>query len=401
MSKPETTQPSQEHMIQDDVRSARVPGGLIEHALEDMRQMEHDETIKHYEGSVQFLGPIKSLVDDPGAEWTGAISVDSRIASGEITRDDVEHAKSRLGNFYMLTTPGTFVRCIDGRSRALSKISGLYNLVVSKASKFLSSHYGNRSTLIMPESEAFEELGPQIPGGTITGGVSFRHATSTVFSDFSKASIAADAEKYGERSTAVVDNIMGYLPGDHSAHPDRPGLGCGAVDGVEETHDKVNNRNIKTLHGLMSATLGGLFDETHFSSFVTSSVLLSATHSYFDSKEEAIQHLKDNNPNCLPELIGNHAEVILGINTVVGTTLHTDLFNAAMKAETGKDIQAFGYDIWYSMQMAEKLFPDSEVQRKRYIHCRVGLSLAAIMYLSDGTIEVAVRTPDQVEPIAA
>lgn len=311
---------------------------------------------------------LKDLVDDPRAEWTGGISVDKRIERGEITAEQVEHAKRSLGSFFVPTREGGVVGCIDGRT----KVGFIRNSAAAIKEKF----------------------GPKIPGGTLAGGVSYRHAVSSFFSQFKNRTIVDDARTFAEAS----ENKGGYLPGDHSAHPDKPGLGCGAVDGLEETHKKVNPNNINTLYGLTKGVLGDDFSEEHFSHFVSSAQFLAANDSYFDSKQQAIDELAALHHEALPELEGEHFEVILCINRKRGTTLNTDLFNTVMKEETGVELQAFDYDLWYTEDMARALFPDSVEQQQRFVHCRLAKAIATLMYLTDGTLQVAVR--DAVHEVA-
>lgn len=67
-----------------------------------------------------------------------------------------------------------------------------------------------------------------------------------------------------------------------------------------------------------------------------------------------------------------------------------------MKEETGKDLQVFGYDLWFEEEMAQKLFPYSSAIRERCIHFRVIKAVIALMYLTDGSLEVGSRMPTSV-----
>jgi hypothetical protein len=375
--------------------------GAINQEKESMKVERADELLQ---GEISFLpGALKEQVDNPRAEWTGGVSVETRINEGEITREDIEHLKSRVNDFYLETTPGSIVRCIDGRTgakflakaRAVAESTKQYladkKEAISEAFWSSPSHSNVvRLRTIPRDSPAFEKLGPQIAGGTLAGGVSYRHASSSEFANFSDARIADDAKTYGEKSSAGPG---GFEAGDHQAHPDKPGLGCGAVDGLEAIHDKVNPRNLKTLYGLTKGILGDEFRENHFTHFISSANSLAANEQYFASKQEAIYYLTTTNPDSLPELMGEHGEGVIVINRVKNTTLHRDYLNEVMREETGKDLQVFGYDLWYSEEMAKKLYPESIDMQERYVHCRVAKAVAALMYLTDGSLEVGVRMP--------
>ena len=58
--------------------------------------------------------------------------------------------------------------------------------------------------------------------------------------------------------------------------------------------------------------------------------------------------------------------------------------------------QAFGYDLWRSRQLVQALFPlpSNQVDRERFIHARVMLTIATLMAITDGSLQVLVRLTD-------
>ena len=64
-------------------------------------------------------------------------------------------------------------------------------------------------------------------------------------------------------------------------------------------------------------------------------------------------------------------------------------------------MQAFGYDLWRSKQMAEKLlpYPDQAVDRQRFVMARVMSTVATLMALTDGSQRLVLRLPVVAEAV--
>jgi hypothetical protein len=75
------------------------------------------------------------------------------------------------------------------------------------------------------------------------------------------------------------------------------------------------------------------------------------------------------------------------INRVRNTTLHSYHLNAI----TNGNINVFNFDVWHSLDVAKELFPNEPVRQSLYAHARVGLGVSALMDLSDGTLDLALR----------
>lgn len=314
---------------------------------------------------VHMLGAIGDIVKAPQAEWTGAISLKNRMESGEVTENGLLHAWNRLKDFYVVAKLGTVMRCIDERSQL-----------------DFDATTGSLET---------DGIGPQVPGGTLAGAVSYRETESHRVSDFQDANFKEDAKTYG----IISKDKLGYLPGDHVAETLHGGIGCGAVDGLDDSHAKVNYRNISTLYNLTKSVLGDKFNEDAFARFVSSATLLRATVGYFDTLQDAIDDLKNSTHNALPVLTGSHKGVIIMINRVAGTTLNTNRLNQAMIDEAGEELQIFNYDLWFTEGTAKKLFPYSHENREIYLHSRLALAIATLMHLTDGSLQLGIHdSPD-------
>ena len=77
-------------------------------------------------------------------------------------------------------------------------------------------------------------------------------------------------------------------------------------------------------------------------------------------------------------------------------TVHTATSTAgSTRAQDHDGAQAFGYDLWRSRQIAELLFPlpSQQLDRERFIHARVMLTIATLMALTDGSLPLLLRLP--------
>lgn len=313
----------------------------------------------------QDAGILKEAVNDPRAEWTGAISLAQRKESGEITDQYVEKFISLAKYYYVRTKEGATIRCIDARTRAL-----------------FDAERTSKEEL---------DLGPQIPGGTLGGAVAFRQASSTTFSEFKAASLLSDVKYFADKGANA-----GFQPGNHTANHHAPGkTGCGAVDGVEASHRKVRAENYDTIFTLMKAVLGPGFSDTHSNAFALNASFLRANAGYFKELDDALELLQQSNKQALPELVGEHKEVVVFINLVEGETLANEHLNAVAKQELGKELQAFNFDFWFSQKVAKELFPHSVEMQSRYVHSRLGMAITTLMHLTDGSLRVVIRRPEK------
>ena len=105
-------------------------------------------------------------------------------------------------------------------------------------------------------------------------------------------------------------------------------------------------------------------------------------------REAAIRDLEAVLGHGVPVLHGDHHECIVVINTVPGTTFETKRFS-----EDHQGIQAFNYDVWRTIEFADKLFADHTVEgsKESFVIARVMTAVATLMVLIDGTQRLVVR----------
>jgi hypothetical protein len=75
---------------------------------------------------------------------------------------------------------------------------------------------------------------------------------------------------------------------------------------------------------------------------------------------------------------------------IPATTLSSNRF-----ATDFQGMQAFGYDMWRSKQIAERILPlpDQARDRERFVMACVMTSVATLMALTDGTQRLLIRVP--------
>ena len=119
-------------------------------------------------------------------------------------------------------------------------------------------------------------------------------------------------------------------------------------------------------------------------------VLKSRSVAYFAGRGEILDLLERQAPGSVSVLEGHHREELVIVNLVPDSTLSSNRFSAAHGGA-----QAFGYDLWRSREVAQQLFPlpSQALDRERFIHARVMLTIATLMALTDGSLPVVVRLP--------
>ncbi len=80
-------------------------------------------------------------------------------------------------------------------------------------------------------------------------------------------------------------------------------------------------------------------------------VLESRANGYFADREQILDLLETKCPDSVSTLEGTHQEGIVIVNLVPNTTLASNRFTDAF------GVQAFGYDLWRSKQLAQILLP--------------------------------------------
>ena len=356
----------------------------------DEKLIENIRGEKLYPGKYTYADTFENVLartveKDPSlflAAWTGSISIKSRVegmASGLTLAEVVDVIEPRnLDRYYIASSHQAGVRCIDGRC---------------------VDHYGER-----PDTATERLLGAQTAGGTVVSALCDRISGFDDVEESDGYNLVKDVHQFRQR---FID--AGFVPGGHiDDHSPENMTGCGAIDKVPEILSKITNpNNQKQVRHLAKMILGENYDSGVIDAILGRLLSLQgAADDYFQKDEsgdygyrnDAIKSIKDSNPDYVPELTGVHKEIGLAINFVRDTTFHTDQFSTDNEGK----LQLFGYDFWYTVELAEKLYPvDSEDEitnkqneslRQRFIATKTVFSIGTCMTLTDGTLELIVRS---------
>lgn len=279
-------------------------------------------------------------------QWPGQVSAEDVYV-------DIPSIRKRLDDYYVHTDAQAKTRCIDGR----------HDPQLDEA-----------------------HLGPQVPGGATGAALAYRLGVDkddltrgTFYSDF-----ATMLEVYVR---------LGLTPGGHRDDAERAGgVGCGAIDGVETVLACLTDPSLVEDHKrLVRAVLDRQFDRDNYLRVLgASQVLGSHAHDYFANREHILELLESRCPGSVSTLHGAHNEKLVIVNFVPDSTLASNRFSHDFGG-----MQAFGYDVWRSKQLAEMLLPmPSQIDdRERFITARVSITIATLMALTDGSLQVLVRLP--------
>lgn len=288
------------------------------------------------------------------AQWPGKVSARAMIDAGKTSDVVLNEAAQRLNEFYVSVSPTARTRCIDGRHD--------------------------------PELDE-KKLGAQVPGGAPGAALAYRLGVDK--DDLTRGTFLVDAEEMIARYLR-----LGFAPGghrdEHSAG--KSAAGCGAIDGMDVILATMMRSDLVDDHKrVVKELMGALFNrDIYLRNMGAATVLSGRSDDYFRGREGIIDILEKRVKNSIATLKGEHQECLVVVNFVPGTTLASNRFS-----ETFGGIQAFGYDIWRSMQMAEKIMPrpDQAEDRKRFVMARVMSTVATLMALTDGTQRFIIRMP--------
>ena len=286
-------------------------------------------------------------------QWPGKVSAAKLIASGKTSEATLNEAAQRLNEFYVPVSPSARTRCIDGRHD--------------------------------PELNE-EKLGAQVPGGAPGAALAYRLGVDK--DDLTRGTFLVDAEEMIGRYLR-----LGFAPGGHRDEHSvgKATVGCGAIDGMDVILATMIQADLVDDHKrVVKELMGPLFNrDNYLRNTGAAAVLNGRSTDYFRGREAIIDILEKRVKNSIATLKGDHQECLVVVNLVPNTTLSSNRFTK----EFG--IQAFGYDLWRSMQMAEKIMPrpDQESDRQRFIMARVMTTVATLMALTDGSQRLVLRTP--------
>ncbi len=313
--------------------------------------------VSRNEGAIRDLGPISDL--SPKTSWHGKISVISRLASGDLTRSEIEQSVESVNDFFAPTKPGSRVRCIDGRPLTGYNDSSIECLL--------------------------KDLGPQVPGGTPAQALCYRLATEVEHNDY-EISLYKDMMKISK-----IQSNTGFSTGNHSDSSNYEAgnnkTGCGAVDSIEGQLKFFAPEPIERLKGMTNELLGDEFEASSFEYIADSAVKINDNlDKYLLQKRELFKELKRENPDSIAVLEGTHNEILLTINTIENTTFNRDHYSAA----NNNKIQGFNYDVWYDRVVAKEISEDKTIQ-SRFFHARVATAVATLIILTDGSPRLLIR----------
>ena len=316
------------------------------------KQRLHEASL--HMGRMVALGTLSGGKD--GDLWTGAISLQKRVVSHELTMDQVQGQAAKLGEYFVATKHGASIRCIDGSTLL---------------------YYDDTDPRWFSRG-----LGPQVQGGTLGEAVAWRMWQGIPESE--QVSLAADMRSVAEMPS---DYEAGGHTDDHAnadtdEHAEKSG--CGQYDGQPRRLPLFNQKRPSALMVTVAATI---LEFAHiqtklddYDQLSSSAGVLLKRPDYFLGAGQAVAALQDLNPLGLEKVVRPHNEVSLTINFVPGTTFHRDHYNAA----TGGKIQNFGLDAWY---IIEKFGAAG--------YALVVDAVATAMDLTDGSLLLFARLPNE------
>lgn len=276
-------------------------------------------------------------------KWPGKLSLGEKIV-------DSATLCSELDKYFVAASGQAKLRCIDGR----------YDPKLDE-----------------------RNLGPQEPGGSLGTAFAY-HLIDT--NNLLQTTFYTDAE-----TVIALCLKLGLAPGDHrDNHAHDHGFGCGAIDNIEAVlQDMTDSQLVDDHQRLVSTILGEKYSHDEYLHILGAALLLrSSSSKYFAQSDQTAELLEQKSPGSISVLEGDHEEGLLVMNFIPHTTLATNRF-----AIDHGGLQAFGYDMWYTEQVADTLFPsdDQEKQRTRFVMARMMIAVATLMVLTDGSLEVLVR----------
>ena len=254
-------------------------------------------------------------------------------------------------------------------------------------------------------------LGPKIAGGTAHAALAHRIVDVANIRD--DLLFEHDINRIVKRYKEIEVGFGGHADN----HQHGWNTGCGAVDNINLILERLQRPETQEqLRGLAKIVLGETYDGSHIVNEVIGRMLFldALKPSYmpqdgnrpdgeFLYKKVVIdllrsQAAKDSEP--VPKLAGNHNEVAIILNFVIGTTIDTDRFSF----DNDNQIQVFGWDIWEMYKEAARLYQykmrdptakqqEAVLKRVKHITTRALLGISTAMVLTDGSLKVIAVTP--------
>lgn len=293
-------------------------------------------------------------------KWPGKVSAQQLIADGFTTDEVLQKAVNEINDYYVPVNPGARTRCIDGRQD--------------------------------PEFDE-ENLGPQVPGGAPGAALAYRLGVDK--DDLTRGTFLTDAE-------AMVSSFvrLGLPIGGHRDENSegKSTVGCGAIDAMDVVLARLTDPNlVDDQKRVVKLLLGKDFDRDVFLRDMGAAVVVNGRAAdYFRDREKIIDVLEKTQKGSVSTLRGDHKECLVVANFVPNSTISSSRFS-----ENFGGVQAFGYDIWRSKEVAKKILPlpDQDQDRERYVMARVMSTVATLMALTDGSQHLLIRVPAPAEEL--
>lgn len=286
--------------------------------------------------------------------WPGTVSAAAMIAEGFTTEATLRKAADEINNYYITANPDARTRCIDGRHD--------------------------------PELDE-KNLGPQVPGGAPGAALAYRLGVDR--DDLTRGTFLSDAETMISSFARLGLPIGGHRD-ENSAG--KTTVGCGAIDAMDVILARMTDPDlVDDQKRVVRLLLGEKFDRDTFLRDMGAAVVVNGRSAdYFRDREKIIDVLESTRKGSVSTLRGNHKECLFVANFVPNSTLSSNRFS-----DNFGGIQAFGYDIWRSKEIAQKILPlpDQENDRQRFVMARVMSTVATLMALTDGTQRLLIRVP--------
>jgi len=284
--------------------------------------------------------------------WPGPVSAKRMIDEGLASPALLQDAVRNLNDFYVTVSPNARTRCIDGRHD--------------------------------PELDE-TNLGPQVPGGAPGAALAYRLGVDK--DDLTRGTFLADAEAMIGSFLRFGMSIGGHRD-EHSAG--KQTVGCGAIDAMDVVLARMTDPAlVDDQKRVIKILMGKDFNRDIFLRDMGAAVVVNGrANDYFRDREKIIDILESKSKNSVSTLQGTHQECLVIVNFVPNTTFASNRFS-----DKYSGMQAFGYDIWRSMEIAKKLLPreDQVEDRNRFIMARVMTTVATLMALTDGSQRLILR----------
>lgn len=311
-------------------------------------KIEKNNEISSTPAQIIDMGRISDIT------WPGAVSKDKMLESGLTNKQSINDATKRINEFYVTVSPDAPTRCIDGRQD--------------------------------PKLNA-QKLGPQVPGGAAGAAIAYRLGVDK--DDLTRGTFFNDAE-------SMLSNFLrlGFPPGGHrdESSEGMARVGCGAIDALDVTIATMTDPKLVDDHKrVVKLLMGSKFNRDDYLRVMGAAVVINGrSEDYFRGREDIIDLIEKKSPGSIATLKGGHQECVVIVNLVPNTTFDSNKFSA-----TFKGMQAFGYDIWRSLEMADRILPrpEDKVDRDRFVMARVMNTVATLMALTDGSQHLLVRMP--------